>query len=159
MIMRSSAYQDPDSLWAERNGLALLGLNGWMRYASFLTKGRKTLSLLKQSWPSAINASQLKKCWNQLGRLRYCWRQNRSDWKFRTSAITDKRFGQAEGQSQTDNCLQTQLEILWYSHWELDSGRYCKNSDLNSKWKTALSTNINSIYWYRLSWTMWITSQ
>ena len=127
MIMRSAACRDPDSLWTQKNGLALLGLNGWMGCTSFLTKGQKTPSFLKVSWPPAINTSQLKKCWNQLGRLRYFWRQNRSDWKYKTSAITDKRFGPAESQSQTDNCLQTQLEILWYSRWELESGLYCRN--------------------------------
>lgn len=112
----------------------------------FLTKGPQTLSLLKQSWPSAINALQFRKCWNQLGRLRYCWRQNRSDWKFRTSAITYKRFGQAEGQSQTDNCLQTQLEILWYSHWEPSSGFNLKSSDRKWKCKDDAVAIIYSIY-------------
>lgn len=133
------------TLWTKKNGLALLGLNGWMRYTSFLTKDRKTLSLLKQSWPSAINASQLKKMLKPIRQIEIL--PEAESVRLETSAITDKRFGQAEGQSQTDNCLQTQLEILWYSHCELDSGLYCKNSDLNWKGKTALSTSINSIYW------------
>lgn len=124
----------------------------------FLTKGLQTLSLLKQSWPSAINASQFRKCWNQLGRLRYCWRQNRSDWKFRTSAITYKRFGQAEGQSQTDNCLQTQLEILWYSHWEPSSGFNLKSSNLKRKCKDdAVSYNLFNLLMKSISFDLLIS--
>lgn len=93
------------SLWSE-----------WVSAILFHTKGRQTI-LLKQRWPCVINALQLKKCWNQLGRLRYSLRPNWSGWKSSISAITEERFVEAEGKSQTDNWLLKHSWRYRYSHY------------------------------------------
>lgn len=57
-----------------------------------------------------------KSCWEQLGRLRYCFGQIGLIGTPMRAQFTDKRFGEAEEESHTVNWVESEPETVSYSH-------------------------------------------
>lgn len=77
--------------------------------------------VVTRSKPREINSLQLKKnkkknCWNQLGRLKYCFGQIGLIGTPMRAQFTDKRFGEAEEESHTVNWVESEPETVSYSH-------------------------------------------